>query len=102
MNEEMKMLYALICTDKPNSAELRAGVRPFHLTYLESLGSALKFAGPFLNDDGGPIGSLVMIEAETRAAAEQMAANDPYSKAGLFASVEIKAWRWAVKNPEAK
>ena len=96
------MLYALICTDKPNSTELRAKVRPDHLAYLGSLGDAMKFAGPFLDDAGSPIGSLVMIEAETRAAAEMIAANDPYKLAGLFASVEIRAWRWALKNPEAK
>jgi len=95
------MLYALLCTDKPNSTELRASVRPEHLAYLDSLGHAMKFAGPFLNDDGAPTGSLVMIEAANRAAAEAMAASDPYNKAGLFASVEIKAWRWALKNPES-
>ena len=96
------MLYALICTDKPNSTELRASKRPEHLAYLDSLGDTMKFAGPFLNDTGGPTGSLVMIEAETRAAAEVIAANDPYKLAGLFVSVEIRAWRWALKNPEAK
>ena len=96
------MLYALICTDRPNSTELRANKRPEHLAYLSSLGDAMKFAGPFLDDAGGPTGSLVMIEAETRAAAEVIAANDPYKLAGLFASVEIRAWRWALKNPETK
>ena len=96
------MLYALLCTDKPNSAELRSSVRPDHVAYLGSLGPAMKFAGPFMNDEGGPIGSLVMIEAENRAAAEAIAANDPYKKAGLFAAVDIKAWRWTLKNPEAK
>ena len=96
------MLYALICTDKPNSTELRTKVRPEHVAYLGSLGDAMKFAGPFLDDAGGPTGSLVMIDAETRAAAEMIAANDPYKLAGLFASVEIRAWRWTLKNPEAK
>ncbi len=96
------MLYALICTDKPNSTELRAKLRPDHVAYLGSLGDAMKFAGPFLNDEGGPIGSLVMIDAVNRASAEQIAANDPYKLAGLFAAVEIKAWRWALKNPEAQ
>ena len=96
------MLYALICTDKPNSTELRASKRPDHLAYLGSLGDAMKFAGPFLDAAGGPTGSLVMIEAETRATAEVIAANDPYKLAGLFASVEIRAWRWALKNPENK
>jgi uncharacterized protein len=43
----------------------------------------------------------VIIEADSRAAAEKMAAADPYAQAGLFVSVEIKAWRWVLKNPEA-
>ena len=96
------MLYALICTDKPNSADLRANVRPEHLVYLASLGDNMKFAGPFVDESGSPTGSLVMIEAESRASAERIAANDPYKLAGLFASIEIKAWKWALKNPEAK
>jgi len=95
------MLFALLCTDNPNSLDLRMQVRPEHLTYLESLGSALKAAGPFTSDEGSPIGSLVIIEAADRAAAEVMAANDPYAKAGLFAAVEIKPWKWLIKNPEA-
>ncbi len=96
------MLYALLCTDNSNSTELRAKMRPEHLAYLASLGDALKFAGPFLDDAANPIGSLVMIEANDRASAEHIASNDPYKRAGLFASVEIKAWRWALKNPDAK
>ena len=96
------MLYALICTDKPHSTELRTKVRPKHVAYLGSLGDAMKFAGPFLDAAGGPTGSLVMIEAETRDAAQMIAANDPYKLAGLFVSVEIRAWRWALKNPETK
>jgi uncharacterized protein len=96
------MLYALICTDKPNSAELRAKTRPDHVAYLGSLGDQMKFAGPFLDDQGNSIGSLVTIEADDRITAEKISANDPYKLAGLFASVEIRAWRWTLKNPEAQ
>jgi uncharacterized protein YciI len=96
------MLFALLCTDKPQGLELRMSVRPDHLKYLESLGSSLKAAGPFTTDEGSPIGSLVIIEAADRAAAKEMADNDPYAKAGLFASVEIKPWKWLIKNPETK
>lgn len=95
------MLFALLCTDKPDSLDLRMSVRPNHLKYLESLGTALEAAGPFTSDEGSPIGSLVIIEAADRAAAQAMAANDPYAKAGLFAAVEIKPWKWLIKNPEA-
>ena len=96
------MLFALLCTDKPGSLNLRMKVRPDHLAYLDGLGDALKAAGPFTTDEGSPIGSLVIIEAAGRAGAERIAASDPYAKAGLFATVEIRPWKWAIKNPEAK
>ena len=95
------MLFCLLCTDKPNSLDLRLKVRPDHLAYLASLGPKMKTAGPFLDDAASPIGSLVIIEAADRSEAEKMAAADPYAIAGLFASVEIKTWKWALKNPEA-
>ena len=96
------MLFALICTDKPQSLELRLSVRPDHLKYLESLGTALKAAGPFTGDAGQPIGSLVVIEAADRAAATAMAEADPYARAGLFAAVDIRPWKWLINNPEAR
>jgi uncharacterized protein len=96
------MLFALLCSDKPASIDLRLSVRPDHLKYLESLGTALKAAGPFTNDEGQPTGSLVVIEAADRATAKAMADADPYAKAGLFAAVDIRPWKWLIKNPETK
>ena len=95
------MLFALLCSDKPNSLELRLKVRGNHLAHLANLGTKMKTAGPFLDEAGNPNGSLVIIEATDRAEAEKMAAADPYALAGLFSSVEIKPWKWALKNPEA-
>jgi uncharacterized protein YciI len=95
------MLFALICTDKPNSLELRQQSRPEHIKFLEGLGNTLKAAGPFTDDEGKPTGSLVVIEAENRVAISEIARRDPYAVAGLFASVEIKPWKWLIKNPEA-
>jgi uncharacterized protein len=100
-NREPPMLFALLCTDKPESLDLRLKERPGHVAYLDSLGDRLAFAGPFTDDAGSPIGSLVMVDAADRAGAEMIAANDPYSKAGLFASVDIRAWKWSIKNPGA-
>ena len=95
------MLFALICTDKPNSLDLRQQSRPDHLKFLEGLGSSLKAAGPFTDDEGKPTGSLVVIEAQNRAAITEIAGRDPYAVVGLFSSVEIKPWKWLIKNPEA-
>ena len=40
------MLYALICTDKPNSLAIRKANRPEHVAYLKSLGDTVVLAGP--------------------------------------------------------
>ena len=94
------MLFALICTDKPGHLQVRMDTRPAHLAWLEGLGDNLKAAGPFLGDDGKPVGSLVIIKADDVAGAQAAAAADPYAKAGLFSAVEIKPWNWVFKNPE--
>ncbi|WP_346892402.1 YciI-like protein [uncultured Roseibium sp.] len=95
------MLYALICTDKPHSLQVRLDNRPAHIEFLKGLDDGLKAAGPFLDDDGNMTGSLVIIEAPNRDEALAISQEDPYAKAGLFESVEIRPWNWAVKNPEA-
>lgn len=97
------MLFALTCNDKPGHLQLRLDTRNDHVAYLDELNAkgTLKFAGPFLDADGKPNGSLVMIEAADRAAAEAIAAKDPYAKAGLFASVDIRPWNWVFNKPAA-
>jgi uncharacterized protein YciI len=95
------MLYALICMDKPNSLALRTANRPEHVAYLEGLGETLVFAGPFTEADGETMnGSLVVIEAASLEAARKIAAGDPFARAGLFASVDIRTWLWTINNPE--
>ena len=49
--------------------------------------------------DGKPNGSLVVIEAADAAAANALAAKDPYAMAGLFESVEIRPWNWVFNPP---
>ena len=55
---------------------------------------------PMLFADGQTSnGSLIVIEATSLRAAEAIAAEDPYGKAGLFASVDIRPWLWVFNNP---
>jgi uncharacterized protein YciI len=94
------MLYALICIDKTNSLALRKAKRPEHVAYLKGRGDTLKLAGPFTEADGETMnGSLIVIEAVSLDAAREIAAGDPYAKAGLFASVEIRPWVWTLNRP---
>lgn len=97
------MLFALLCTDKPEHLPVRMETRPAHVDWLNGLNAAgtLKMAGPFLDGDGKPCGSLVVIKAGDQAEAEAIAAQDPYAKSGLFQKVEIKPFNWVFNNPEA-
>lgn len=96
------MLFAFLCTDKPGHLNVRMETRPTHVEYLNKLNAegTLKFAGPFLDDDGKPNGSLVVVEAADMATARTIAEADPYYMAGLFEKVEVKAWNWVFNKPE--
>lgn len=89
------MLFALIARDKPGALQTRLENREAHLAYGAN-SPAVAIAGPFLDDDGNMIGSLIILDVENREAAEEWAANDPYAKAGLFESVDLIAWKRAI------
>lgn len=85
-------LFAIHALDKPDLASLRRDTQGDHLAYLKALGSAVFAAGPLIGLDGGPIGSLLLVDVPDRRAAYQIAADDPYSLTGLFATVSITQW----------
>ncbi|MDX1400369.1 MAG: YciI family protein [Kiloniellales bacterium] len=88
------MLFAFYCLDKENHGHVRAENRNDHVSYLKSFGERVVTAGPLLSDDGeSMIGSLIVLDLQSRDEAETIAANDPYAKADLFRSVEIRPWK---------
>ena len=86
------MRVALICTDKPGALQIRQDNRPAHLDYIATTG-VVEMAGPFLDAQGQMAGSLVILSVDSVPAARDWAAGDPYAKAGLFASVDIREWK---------
>ena len=92
------MLFAISCTDKPGALALRMDTRPAHLAYLQSHMASLVLVGPVLDPEGKPCGSLLVVEAPDRAAAEAFAAGDPDAKAGLFEAVVIRPYRAVFKD----
>ncbi|MBO9446100.1 YciI family protein [Ruegeria sp. R14_0] len=85
------MLIALIARDKDGALQTRLDNRAAHLAYIEETG-VVSQAGPLLDGDT-MIGSLIILEVEDMAAAQNWADNDPYAKAGLFQSVDLIAWK---------
>lgn len=86
------MAFLIIARDKPDSLELRMANRPEHLAYIKSL-DCLQLAGPTLDENGKPDGSMLIFTCETLEQAEEICANDPFTKVGLFAHVAIAPWR---------
>lgn len=86
------MRVALICIDKPDHLHVRQENRPAHLGHIQNSG-IVEMAGPFLSESGEMIGSLVILSVETLDQARDWAENDPYAKAGLFQSVDIREWK---------
>lgn len=86
------MRVALICIDKPGHLHIRQENRPAHLEHINTSG-VVEMAGPFLSEAGEMVGSLVILNVEDLAAARTWADNDPYAKAGLFQSVDIREWK---------
>jgi uncharacterized protein len=92
------MLFAMTCTDRPASLELRTATRPSHLAYLAEHADKMVTGGALLDAEGKPCGSLLVVDVADRAAAEALAAGDPYAKAGLFESTVIRPFRQVYKD----
>lgn len=88
-------MFAVICTDKPGSLDIRKANRDAHLGYIEDTGVVV-MAGPFLDDNGYMNGSLVILSVTSREAALDWAKGDPYAMADLFSDVRIEEWKKVV------
>ena len=97
------MYFVIFGTDKPGMETVRTATRPAHRDYLRSPGKhaiTVRVGGPTLRDDGATMnGTLLIVEAETIDAVRAFAADDPYSRAGLFQTIEIRPWNWGLNNP---
>ncbi|MCF6444650.1 YciI family protein [Nereida sp. MMG025] len=85
------MLVALMAKDKEGALEIRKANREAHVAYLKASDAVMQ-AGPFLDDTGKMIGSLIILDVDTMQEAKDWAAGDPYKNADLFQSVELIQW----------
>ncbi len=95
------MLFVLTALDKPDSLALRLSVREAHLAFARDTGR-IRLGGPFLDDNGDMRGSMMIVEAPDLETAKAWHASDPYVKAGLFATSDIRPWKPTFNPIEAK
>jgi len=96
------VLWAISCVDKPNTAAIRASVLQPHRDYLQSQKHILVLAGATQTDDGkDAIGSLFVVNVNSRTEAKAFSDGDPFTQKGVFASITITRMRKGQWNPEA-
>lgn len=91
------MIHAFFLVDRTDAGDLRQRMRPAHKTYLAAVADRIAFAGPLLSDNAGVagqtmIGSLLAIDFESRDAALAWLADEPFTRAGLYARSDVHAF----------
>ena len=90
-------LFLVNARDKANSIDLRLADREDHLAWAANYLDRIAMAGPVTLDDGETMaGSTFVIAFDTLDDAKAWAAEDPYAKAGLFESTEIRPFKWLI------
>lgn len=87
-------MYIIIdCTDNPQGKELRPSLRDKHLAHLATVQDKILTAGPKLNANNEPIGSLLIIDFDSLDEARRFASHDPYHKGGVFETVTFAPYK---------
>lgn len=86
------MRVALMAHDKPGALDLRSANRQAHLDYIRTTG-VVEMAGPLLDAGGQMCGSLLILDVPDMEAARDWATQDPYARAGLFATTTLIEWK---------
>lgn len=87
--------FLIIGHGRPGASAARDELLQRHRAYLEEYREHFIAWGSLLSDDGSEwVGSAMLVELGTRAAVDAVLANEPYTRAGLYANVEIHDWRF--------
>lgn len=93
------MLFAVILTDKPGHAQLRAQHLQAHVDWVAEHQATVLVAGSLRVEPGAvPTGGLWVVEAVSKAAVVDLMKSDPFHTCGLRQSVEVFYWSKALER----
>ena len=87
------MAFLINCIDKKNSLDLRLATREQHIKYLKEINDKLILAGPMLDKNDKPCGTVLILDFDNLNSVESFLENDPYNKVKLFQKVEITRFK---------
>ena len=83
------MAFLVLCYDKEDHLEKRLNSRSEHLDYLRKINKKLLLAGPILDDNNNPKGSVLVLDFKEIEELKSFLKHDPYSKVDLFKEIKI-------------
>tara|TARA_B100000900_G_C20564356_1_gene710365 strand:+ start:1517 stop:1789 length:273 start_codon:yes stop_codon:yes gene_type:complete len=83
------MTYLITCIDKKDALDLRLATRSEHIDYLKSIKEKLLLAGPILDENQNPKGTVLILDFNSIEEVKLFLDNDPYSQKKLFEKVNI-------------
>ena len=87
------MLWVIHCLDKPDALERRLAAIDAHRAYLATEPIDIVMSGPIMDDDNeGMIGSLFLVNAESREEIDTFQKNDPLYHADVWDSVNVNVF----------
>lgn len=97
------MYFAVMTRDNPDAGDKRKSLYPEHRAHLDAQpdGIAIRVSGPLLGEDGKPVGSLLIIEADAIKAVRNYINSDPYIAAGVWAGFSVNEYDWRRGRPDS-
>lgn len=93
------MLFVIHAEDHPGAVATRLAHYDAHKAYLSGAAVKSVVSGPLLSEDGETmIGSLFIVEADSRGEVVAFNAADPFAAAGVWAEVRIHPFLKRVDN----
>jgi uncharacterized protein YciI len=84
------MLWVVHCLDESDATQRRQAARPAHSARLKDGSIKTVLYGPLVAPDGVTvIGSLIIVEADTRGEVTEFFANDPFVTQGVWRVVQV-------------
>ncbi|MFM0741749.1 YciI family protein [Paraburkholderia xenovorans] len=101
------MLFLIYRKDKPGHLDVRLANYARHLEYLTPLADKILVGGPTLGAGSGVAeedmtGSFLILEASDWSEVDEFVKNDPFTQAGLFATVIVERWKHGKHNDLTK
>ena len=94
------MQFVITAYDGKDMQEKRMRVRPRHLENMKGQSGSVLCAGGILDDEGRPIGSLLVMEAADRAQVDRYLADEPYVQEGVWQDIRVAPMNVVILNGE--